>query len=137
MKKYYLFSLMFLCLFLGCGDDSVDDEISPLLFTNDPRLDQDSNGYYHLTIDTISWQTIHRLSGTVTRDGQPVDLIKFYWESNLYWILGDTLGYIVHQGLTDDYVYVSYDTTYITGFTGFEVPTINSASYSNSDGEVN
>ena len=34
-------------------------------------------------------------------------------------------------------VYVSYDTTYITGFSGFIVPTINCCSYSNSEGEVN
>ena len=36
----------------------------------------------------------------------------------------------------DDLEYVSYDTTYITGFSGMEVPTSNSASVSNSDGEV-
>ena len=52
-------------------------------------------------------------------------------------MLGDTLGYIVHQGLTDNLIYVSYDSTYITGFSEFLVPTINSSSYSNSDGEVN
>ena len=33
--------------------------------------------------------------------------------------------------------YVSIDTSYIIGFEGFEVPTINSSSYSNADGEVN
>jgi len=52
------------------------------------------------------------------------------------WELGDTLGYYIHRGLTDDLEYVSYDTTYITGFSGMEVPTSNSASVSNSDGEV-
>jgi hypothetical protein len=62
--------------------------------------------------------------------------MKFYWESNLYWELGDTLGYYIHRGLTDDLEYVSYDTTYITGFSGMEVPTSNSASVSNADGEV-
>ena len=41
------------------------------------------------------------------------------------------------MGLTDDLEYVSYDTSYITWFTGFEVPTINCCSYSNGDGEVN
>ena len=64
-------------------------------------------------------------------------MVRFNWESSHYWMLGDTLGYIVHQGLTDDLIYVSYDTTYITGFSDFLVPTINSSSYSNSDGEVN
>ena len=32
---------------------------------------------------------------------------------------------------------MSYDTTYITGFEGWEVPIVNGASYSNEDGEVN
>ena len=62
--------------------------------------------------------------------------MKFYWQSNLYWELGYTLGYYIHRGLTDDLEYVSYDTTYIPGFSGMEVPTSNSASVSNSDGEV-
>ena len=34
-------------------------------------------------------------------------------------------------------IYVSYDTTHITGFSGMEVPTSNKASYSNARGEVN
>ena len=34
-------------------------------------------------------------------------------------------------------MYVSIDTSYVIGFNGMEVPTINPASYSNSDGEVN
>ena len=45
------------------------------------------------------------------------------WESNLYWVLGDTLGYIVKSGYTDGIVYVSYDTVYVTGFMGEEVRT--------------
>ena len=39
--------------------------------------------------------------------------------------------------MNDDLVYVAYDTTYITWFSGFEVPIVNGASYSNADGEVN
>jgi len=34
-------------------------------------------------------------------------------------------------------VYVSYDTIYVIGFSGQEVPTINPASYSNAKGEFN
>ncbi len=64
-------------------------------------------------------------------------MIKVSWVSDLYWVLGDTLGYIVHEGLTDDLVYVSYDTTYITGFDGMEVLLSNKVSYSNADGEIN
>ena len=45
--------------------------------------------------------------GIVYKDNQPIDLMKFYWESNLYWELGDTLGYYIHRDLTDDLEYVS------------------------------
>ena len=49
-----------------------------------------------------------------------------------------TVGYVIaNNGLTDDLVYVGYDTTYITWFNGYEVPIVNSASYSREDGEVN
>ena len=110
----------------------------PIIFIINPGLDIDDNGYYHFTLDQTKWQTIHRVSGTTLYDeGIPAEFVKVYWESNLFWYLGDTLGYIIHEGLTDDLVYVSYDTTYITGFSGMEVPTSNQVSYSNSDGEVN
>ena len=99
-------------------------------------ITKDDNGYFHLTLDMDEWQTVYRVRGTAFKDGQHAENIKFYWESNLYWIIGDTLGYIVHQGLTDDLVYVSYDTTYITGFEGTEVPTTNITSVSNESGEV-
>ena len=61
-----------------------------------------------------------------------------YWESSHFWVIGDTLGYVIKRtlsALTGEYVY--YDTTYVTQFNGMEVPTINSASYSNSIGEFN
>ena len=53
-------------------------------------------------------------------------------------ILGirDTLGYYIHRGLTDDLEYVSYDTTYVTGFEGTLVPTSNTTSVSGEDGDV-
>ena len=84
----------------------------------------DNNGYYHLDINQDSWQTLHRLSGTAYLNGEPLEVLKVHWESSHYWYLGDTLGYIVNRGLTDDLIYVSYDTTYITGFDGMEVPTV-------------
>ena len=52
-----------------------------------------------------------------------------YWESSHYWVLDDTLGYVVKRGLTDDLEYVNYDTVYIWGFAGQIVPTVNSQSY--------
>ncbi len=115
---------------------SSEDEIE-IVFIVEPRLDQDENGYYHLELNPSTFQTLHRLSGHIYRNGIPLDVMKFNWKSSHYWMLGDTLGYFIHRGLTDDLEYVSYDTTYITGFNDFVVPTINCCSYSNSDGEVN
>ena len=52
--------LSILLLTIGCEEGvfreyTIDLEI-------DPRLEVDSNGYYHLTLDTTNWQTLHRLS---------------------------------------------------------------------------
>ena len=42
------------------------DGIFDLAF--DMRLSQDSNGYYHLNIDSTKWQTLHRVSGSITEN---------------------------------------------------------------------
>ena len=102
------------------------------------RLPVDGNGYYHLTINRNTWQTFHRVSGNViTEDGNPIEFFWVEWESDLYWYLGDTLGYIINRHLSDSGVYVSVDTSYMVGFSGMEVPTSNMISYSNSYGEIN
>ena len=79
------------------------------------------------------------MSGSIidSATSQPVVSCRVEWSSSHYWTLGDTLGYWIRQGLTDDLEWVSYDTSYVVGFDGQEVPTINPASYSNSIGEVN
>ncbi len=128
--------VLFIITLLGCGllDAQEEDTIE---FVLEPRLERDDNGYFHLELSRTSLQTIHRLSGHVSQDDEPLENVKFLWESSHQWTLGDTIGYIVQQGLSDTYEYISYDTSYIYGFSGFEVPTINCCSYSNSDGEVN
>jgi hypothetical protein len=114
--------ILSVCIFAANGCDAIDpnnqsESENKIIMTIEPRLDVDENGYYHLMIDRNNWQTIHRVSGHLNyENGSSAELIKVYWSSNLYWYLGDTLGYIVHEGLTDDLIYVSYDTTYITGF---------------------
>ena len=133
LKK--LLPILLLC-FLSCSD-LIEDELSPIVFELDARLPVDENGFYHLAIDTNSWQTFHRLSGHLLRNGNGMNITKMGWGSSHYWIIGDTLGYVVSYGLTDDLVYVSYDTTYIDFFDGMVVPICNSASYSREDGEVN
>ena len=124
-----------LLLIISCEDTSNSD-YGTLNF--DMRLDTDINGFYHLSLNKDSWQTLHRVSAIIIdKNDQPVENFWMEWDSNLYWYLGDTLGYVIKRGLTDELVYVSYDTVYITGFNGMEVPTSNHISYSNSKGELN
>ena len=135
------FLLTFYIIFIGCSDQVEDDlfQASNYSFESiyeDTGITKDQTGYYHLSIDPFNWQTLYRVRGIAYKDNIPAEFIKFYWESNLFWELGDTLGYYIHRGLTDDLVWVSYDTTYITGFSGMEVPTSNITSVSNADGEV-
>jgi hypothetical protein len=130
-------SLLFLLLF-GCSDSVAFEPVEPdvIRVELNPRLNVDDNGYYHLELSD-NWQTLHRVSGTAYINDVPLEVLRVNWESSHYWYLGDTLGYIVNRYLTDDGIYVSVDTSYVVGFNGMEVPTINPASYSNSDGEVN
>ena len=150
-KKFGFISILFL-MTIGCSDSNfilepVDDSV---IETDEPRvdvyyfdkhidLDLDNNGYYHLEVDMGNWQTLQRLTGFITdsASANPVVNCRVEWESSHYWYMGDTLGYFIRRGLTDDLIYVSYDTTYITGFDGMEVPTANASSRSNQSGEVN
>ena len=131
-------SFLFLLLF-GCSDSvSSFEPVEPdvIRVELNPRLNVDDNGFYHLELSD-NWQTLHRLSGTAYINDVPLEVLRVQWESSHYWYLGDTLGYIVNRYLTTEGVYVSVDTSYVVGFNGMEVPTINPASYSNGEGEVN
>ena len=132
-------SLLLSLVIFGCdGESSLSSgNTSEYKVTVDVRLPIDTNGYYHLTIDRDKWQTLHRVSGTVSSEGYAVENFWVEWESDLYWYLGDTLGYIINRNLNDDGLYVSVDTSYMIGFNGMEVPTSNIVSYSNSYGEIN
>lgn len=123
-------------IIVGC-DTRVGPDYDELFFDIDTRLSLDENGYYHLVMERDSWQTLHRISGSVYTEEKPAELIRFNWYSSHYWYIGDTLGYVVSFGLTDDLEYVGYDTNYVTWFNGSEVPTTNCCSYSNSEGEIN
>ena len=122
-------------LLTSCESPTSSKEFADLTF--DMRLTQDTNGYYHLTLDRNKWQTLHRVSGSIVKDGYGVENFRVEWESDLYWIIGDTLGYIVSRGLNMNLQYVNYDTTYLTQFNGLEVSTSNQVSLSNSSGEFN
>ena len=134
----YLFVILFYTMLAAC---STGDMPTPLghEFEIDARLDIDSNGYYHLELGQ-DWQTLHRISGSVSPVKDDWALTKVYWTSSHYWLLGDTLGYIVHQNWTlndNGYMYTTNDTSYVTWFEGYEVPTINETCYSTNDGEIN
>ena len=134
---YGLITLTGFNLFIGCVLP-FEPELSTIEFELDARMEKDINGYYHLTIDTTKWQTLHRISGHVYRDGESVNVLKFGWSSSHYWIVGDEFGYFIsNTGLNDYGTYVGYDTTYVDWFNGAEVPIVNSSSYSDENGEVN
>ena len=109
-------------------------------FEIDARLgDVDENGYYHLELGQ-DWQTLHRISGSVSEVEYDWALTKVYWESSHYWLIGDTLGYVVHQNWTlndGGYLYMTNDTSYVTWFDDHIVPTINETCYGTMDGEIN
>ena len=119
LKIIFLFIYFFSCVQLVEEDETTDPSY---IFEIEPNLPIDDNGYYHLTINRNNWQTTHRIDGRVTdQEGNPVFYYWVEWESDLYWYLGDTLGYIVNRYLNNSGVYVSVDTSYIVGFNGQEV----------------
>ena len=129
--------ILFCVMFVSCTKDMP----TPLGhdFEIDARLDIDNNGYYHLQLGQ-DWQTLHRISGSVSAVEEDWASTKVYWESSHYWLIGDTLGFIVHQNWTlndNGYLYMNNDTSYVTWFNGHEVPTINETCYSTNDGEIN
>jgi hypothetical protein len=133
-KSKWVFALMLSLSILTCSD--VGNE-SGMYIELDPRLEADSNGYFHLELLRNTWQSTHRISGFVTVDGEPAEFVRVEWTSSHYWKLNDTLGYYIEYGYTDQLEYVALDTTFITGFDDFIVPTINCCSYSNAEGEIN
>tara|TARA_B100000029_G_C17154456_1_gene807262 strand:- start:54 stop:584 length:531 start_codon:yes stop_codon:yes gene_type:complete len=141
IKRKELIGVLLSFLLISCENSATSSEVDDseqLLLSFDMRLDQDDNGYYHLDMNENSWQTLHRVSANVvSTDSMPVEFFWIEWESNLYWYLGDTLGYIITRNFNDSGMYVSVDTSYMIGFDGMEVPTSNMISYSNSYGEIN
>ena len=135
MRKLLL--IFYVLTFWSCENLNEDENDESYTIEIDARLPVDNNGNYHLTLERNNWQTLHRVSGTVSSDGYAVENFWVEWESNLYWYLGDTLGYIINRNFNNNGLYVSVDTSYIVGFDGMEVPTSNIISYSNRYGEIN
>ena len=59
-----IIALIGISLFIGCEDQN---QIDPIEFELNSGLVIDGNGYYHLTLDTENWQTLHRIEGRVIR----------------------------------------------------------------------
>ena len=132
IKNNLILGIILSFLLISCEDNNTHHELS-----FDLRLTEDGRGYHHLTLDKNNWQTLHRVSGLIRDEGFGVENFWVEWESNLYWYIGDTLGYVVKRNFNYEGMYVSYDTTYLTQFSGMEVATSNMISYSNSNGEIN
>jgi hypothetical protein len=103
----------------------------------DGRLPIDKNGYYHLVLNKSSHQTIHRVSGKVKGNTHP---LKIEWNSNLFWWLlqGQVVSNITKtyfNPFTGELVYVNLPP--LMNWRNVLVPTINTASYSGSGGEIN
>ena len=80
------FALIFYTLMLigltSCSVDEFDDITIIPTITLDGRLPMDSNGYYHLQLNSNTNQTTHRITGSVLNTTEPT---KVTWDSNLVW----------------------------------------------------
>lgn len=115
----------------------------------DARLPSNADGFYEMFVSPNVTQTFHRISGHVFADGQPLEYQRVMWESSHSWTLSDTLSVIVRKSCPypdgsriECLWYITSqgavkDTVYLTQFAGEEVPTVNAASISAPDGEIN
>lgn len=79
MGKYFrLFTLSI--LLINCDVTSVDFQEVDLVL--DGRSFQDTNGYYHIQLDSTTNQTIHRIDGKLFNQQY---MTKIDWNSNLSW----------------------------------------------------
>ena len=146
MRRYI--SLLTLIGVAACANPVAPD---PIVFDLelDARLSQNVDGFYELTVNRNTTQTIHRISGRVTVDGLSLENQRVEWESSHSWTIGDTLAVIIRKDCPfpessdiDCFWYVTgdgatKDTVYLTQFAGQEVPTVNGVSLSAPDGEIN
>jgi hypothetical protein len=128
-----------LIMLVGCEKDDILPIDNYTLELN-PRLDTTNEGYYRLELNSSdnSEQTIHRITGSLLNNGkEPYPPQKVDWESSHTWTLQDTTYIVVRRTINALGQWVTVDTMYVTQFAGFIVPTINPASYSGTDGEIN
>lgn len=138
MGKYFRLLIVILLLGSCTKEQYIEDIVSiPPTLELDGRLPIDENGYYHLVLDSLRNQTIHRISGKVLNTTEPT---KVSWSSNLYWWLrdGDTIA-----NITKTYInYFTGELTYVNlppliNWKDALVPTINPSSYVDDNNEIN
>jgi hypothetical protein len=89
MNKFFdyvllVFLILIMCLAASCTPPTEDEIYGTPEMELDGRLPLDSNGYYHLELDSTTNQTIHTIGGRVTNIYEPT---KVTWGSNLFWEL--------------------------------------------------
>ena len=141
-----------LILTLGLGFVSCEDNLIEPIPTYELTIDSvltedgtqslsiDSNGFYILPLDSLDGkQTVRRITGRVLKDDMeptPPELVE--WESSHNWVTSeDDESYVIRRIINALGQWVVVDTIYLNIPSGLIVPTINSSSYSGTDGEIN
>ena len=138
-----------LILFSACSKDDVIVPQKNYTFSIDSVLTQsgtkslpiDANGFYHLKLIPNANQQPYRVIGRILVNGkEPIPAENIEWESNLYWwiLKGNVAAYITKSYInyyTDQYTIVSLPPMIVSK--DELVPTINKASYSGTNGEIN
>ena len=129
-----------LILLSSCNDHPISDISDNYTMELDGRLDKTNQGLYKLKLNSTqnSIQTIHRITGKLLNYGhEPLYPQLVEWESSHQWTLNDTAYVFIRKTINVLGDWVDVDTTYVTGFAGTIVPTINEFSYSSTGGEIN
>jgi len=131
--------LILLTLLTSCEDTIMDELPDNYTLELDSRLDTTDDGLYKLELNSTqnSIQTIHRISGKLLNNGEEPYPQLVEWESSHQWTLNDTAYVFIRRTINVLGDWVDVDTTYVTGFAGSIVPTINEFSYSGDGGEIN
>jgi len=132
--------LLLLSMLVSCTteDDTTITDFYTLEL--DGRLDTTNEGLYKLQLNSTqnSIQTIHRITGKILNNNEePINPQLVNWESSHSWTVNDTAYVFVRRIINLYGEWVDVDTTYVTGFAGSIVPTINEFSYSGTGGEIN
>lgn len=125
---------------MSCEKEQLPISVDNYTLSVDGRLTTTPQGLYKLQLNPTSnsIQTIHRLTGKLLNNGKepyPPELVN--WESSHSWALNDTAYVMIRRIINTNGQWVNVDTTYVRGFGGAIVPTINSSSYSGTAGEIN